>query len=296
MSLIGTLQFVVNHPLNRDRRARALLGFLKWQIGSRLVPGPVVMEWVAGARMIVRPGDTGMTQNVYCGLQDFEDMTYMLHVLGSEDLFVDVGANVGAYTVLACAAREVRGYCFEPVPSTFRRLLDNLVVNNLSSRVSALNIGLSSEEGKLTFTDSENCTNHVITEGDNQGNSVTVQVRKLDSVLRDESPTMLKIDVEGFETAVLDGAEATLNNPSLHSVLMELNGSGSRYGFDENRILRKMSDFGFATYAYDPFTRDLHRLPGKNAAGNNTLFLRNEDAIRERISTAPRISIRSHEL
>ncbi|HEX4311210.1 MAG TPA: FkbM family methyltransferase [Acidobacteriaceae bacterium] len=296
MSLLRTLRFIANHPLNRDRKAHALLGFLKWQIGSRLVPGSVVVDWVRDTRVIVRPGDTGMTQNVYCGLQDLEDMAYVLHVMTPQDLFVDVGANVGSYTVLACAVSGARGYCFEPVPATYRRLLDNLAINNLASRVKAMNIGLASEDGELNFTDSENCTNHVIVAGESRANSIRVPVHSLDSILGGESPSLIKIDVEGFEQAVLDGAEAVLANPLLHSVLMEFNGSGNRYGFDEESILRKMENYGFSTYAYDPFTRELHSRPGKNALGNNTLFIKNERVIRERLDRAPRISVGTQEL
>jgi FkbM family methyltransferase len=290
------LQFITNHPLNKNRKRQALLNYLKWQIGSRLVPGPVVMEWVAGTRIIVRPGDTGITQNLYCGLHDFEDMTYLLHVLLPGDLFVDIGANVGSYTVLACAGRQARGICFEPVPSTYRRLLDNLAINDLDSRVTPLNIGLGAEEGELTFTADEDCTNHVIFNKDDRAGRVVVPVRRLDSVLRGESPSLLKIDVEGFETPVLEGAKETLSNPSLHSVLIELNGSGSRYGFDENRIVSTMKDYGFSTYTYDPFSRRLHPLAGRNTSGNNTLFLRNESTILERLSCTPRFQVNSLEI
>lgn len=295
MSLIQTLQFIAKHPLNRHRKAHALADFLKWQVGSRLVPGSVVIDWVAGTRVLVRNGDTGMTQNVYCGLQDFEDMTYVLHVMTPQDLFVDIGANVGSYTVLACAGKGAKGYCFEPVPSTYRRLLDNLVLNNLTSRVTALNIGLSGEDGELTFSTLENCMNHVIVNGANQVDSVTVPVKKLDSILRGESPSLIKIDVEGFETSVLEGAQETLANPSLHSILIELNGSGARYGFDESHILGRLAAHGFSPYSYSPFTRDLRPLGGKNTGSNNTLFVRNEDAIRERICSAQRILVQSCE-
>ena len=295
MSLRQTLQFIVHHPLNREHKARALARFLKWQIGSRLVPGAVVVDWVPGTRVIVRPGETGMTQNVYCGLQDFEDMAYVLHVMTPQDLFVDVGANVGSYTLLACAGKGACGFCFEPVPSTYRRLLDNLVLNNLTSRVRALNIGLASEDGELAFSALENCMNHVIMNGARHTESVTVPVKTLDSVLRGESPSLMKIDVEGFETSVLDGAQETLANPSLHSILIELNGSGTRYGFDEDRILKLLRAQGFSPYEYSPFTRQLRRLPGKNTASGNTLFLRNEDEIRERIRRAPPVRVHSCE-
>src|SRR5579863_564889 len=101
MALIPTLISIANHPLNRRRKTKALLNFLKWQLGTRLVSGSVIIEWVCGTRFIARRGDVGITQNVYCGLHDFSEMAYVLHVLRSSDLFVDIGANLGSYTILA---------------------------------------------------------------------------------------------------------------------------------------------------------------------------------------------------
>ena len=46
----------------------------------------------------------GVTGNVYCGLHDFAEMSFMLHLLRAGDLFADIGANVGSYTVLALIA------------------------------------------------------------------------------------------------------------------------------------------------------------------------------------------------
>jgi FkbM family methyltransferase len=295
-SLLNVLLFITRHPLNKKRKGRALLGYLKWQIGSRLVPGPVAFEWIGDTRVIVHPGESGMTQNIYCGLHDFEDMAYVLHVLEPQDLFIDIGANIGSYTVLACGVRGARGYCFEPVPSTYRRLLDNISINYLSPRVVAMNIGLSNADGNLSFTDNQKTENHVVSESEAGTQSVRIPVLKLDTVLAGESPSMMKIDVEGFETAILDGAEKTLTNPSLHSVLIELNGSGTRYGFNEGDILSKLKSFGFSPYEYEPFSRILHSLPGKNPSHGNTLFLRNEGQIRKRLANAPRFSVASSEI
>jgi FkbM family methyltransferase len=222
-------------------------------------------------------------------------MAFVLHVLTAHDVFVDIGANLGSYTILACAAKGARGFCFEPVPATYGRLLDNIAINNLSSTVVALNIGLSDAEGELNFTADRSSGNHVIAKDEASANPVRVPVRTLDSILLEESPSLLKIDVEGFETPILDGAKATLGKSSLHSVIMELNGSGNRYGFDEDNILRKMEGYGFSPYAYEPFSRQLRPLEGKSKTGPNTLFLRNESHIRERIAQASRIRIGSTE-
>jgi hypothetical protein len=72
---------------------------------------------------------------------------------------------------------------------------------------------------------------------------------------------------------------------------MELNGSGSRYGFSEDAILDTMRNYGFSTYSYDPFSRTLASLPGKSPGSGNTLFIRDEEAVKERIAKAPRVTI-----
>ena len=104
MSLIHTLKFITDHPLNRGQKFKSLLRFVKWQIGSRCVPGVVGYDWINGSKFLVKRGETGLTGNIYTGLHEFADMVFLLHFLRDSDLFVDIGANVGSYTILACSA------------------------------------------------------------------------------------------------------------------------------------------------------------------------------------------------
>jgi len=293
MYLLSTLKFIVQHPLNKGRKVQALLGFLKWQIGSRLVPGEIIYHWINDAKFIVQPGETALTQNIYCGLMEFHDMAYVLHVLNSEDLFIDVGANVGSYTILACAVKGARGYCFEPIPSTFQRLINNIKLNDLMDRVKSYNIGLGDKEGDLFFTTNLNCSNHMLADGESIINAVKVKILSLDTVLANESPAVIKIDVEGLESLVINGMLHTLENPSLHSVIMELNGSGRRYGFNDERIIEKMLGFGFRMYTYEPFSKSLKPVLKKNENMGNVLFLRNVDFISQRLANASCIKIGS---
>ncbi len=290
-ALAHTIRFILAHPINRGRRPQALARFLAWQVRSRVVRGPVVYPWVNGSKFIVRSGETGLTGNIYCGLHEFADMAYVLHTIGTDDVFVDIGANVGSYTILACAARGARGFCFEPVPATFERLRANLELNDIAGRVAALNVGVSDEAGALAFTAGENACNHVLASDEQAAGAVRVEVVPLDTALGDAEPTMIKIDVEGFETRVLRGADATLRKPSLHSVIMELNGSGRRYGFADADVVATMAEYGFSTCAYDPFTRELRDLGGGRADGGNTLFVRDLPRVRARLSAAPKVSV-----
>src|ERR1700681_3691909 len=129
MSMLNVVKFLVSHPLNKYAKLSAIARIVKWQIGARLVPGDVVFEWINGSRFLVRKGETGLTGNIYAGLHEFPDMGYLLHVLREDDLFVDVGANVGSYTILACSVRRARGFAFEPVPTTYKRLFENIRLN-----------------------------------------------------------------------------------------------------------------------------------------------------------------------
>lgn len=291
MRVISAIKRITGHPLNRGRQVSALYQFLKWQVGSRLFPEQVIYNWVNGSRFIIRPGERGYNGIIYSGLNEFSDMAYVLHTMTEADLFVDIGANIGAYTILACAAKGARGCCFEPVPSTYQRLQDNLRLNGLSDRVRAYNLGLADKEGELTFTSGENILNHVVANGEHTANAVKVPVTTLDKLLVDDSPTLFKIDVEGFETPVIAGAGETLKKPSLHSVIMELNGMGARYGYSEEAIVETMSSHGFKTYTYEPFSRQLTSLDGQLNATENTLFIRDIEAARERVAKAPKVMI-----
>ena len=290
MSIANTLLHLVNHPLNKSNKLSAIVRFLKWQVGSRLVPGEVIYKWVNDSKIVSRTGETGVTGNIYCGLHEFPDMAFLLHTLRKDDLFVDIGANVGSYTILASSAIGAKGYCFEPVPSTYSRLMTNIRLNNLGERVTSLNLALGNTKGEIHFSSDQNCMNHVIADNEIATNKITVRVSTLDEEIKD-TPFLIKIDVEGYETPALEGAKNTLSNEGLCAVIMELNGAGDRYGYDESKILDMMADFGFKTYSYSPFERKLTSLEGKNLTEGNTIFIRNMECISERINTAPKIKV-----
>ncbi len=286
MGLVTTLKFIVNHPLSSGSRIQSIMRFLKWQVGSRLVEGAVAMNFVDQTRLLVSRGMTGATQNIYCGLQEFEDMAFVLHVLRDKDLFVDIGANVGSYTVLASGAVGARCISIEPIPDAFHHLMDNINLNRIGDRVSALNIGIGKGTGILRFTSDLDTVNHVLADSEEEIGSIEVPVRRLDEVLVDFEPVLMKIDVEGFETNVIVGADKALTRESLLGVIMELNGSSARYGFDENRLHRTMLEYGFRTFTYLPFEKKLVALDDKNAQSGNTLYVRNEPEVSSRLRNA----------
>ena len=201
MGLIGTVSLIAAHPLNRGRRMAGIARYIGWQIGARLVPGPVAVEFVNGALLLARPGPTGAIGNVYVGLHEFNDMAFVLHLLRPGDLFVDAGANIGSYTVLAAAAVGARCMAFEPDPAAFGWLMKNVGLNGVGSRIEARCEALGSAAGTLAFTVGLDAVNHVVAGGAEApvATTRTVPVTTLDAALAGRIPMMIKIDVEGYE-------------------------------------------------------------------------------------------------
>lgn len=286
MNKINNFRFILDHPLNRANRWATLKRYFRWQIGSRLVRGDVLVPFVDKTFLKVRPGMTGATGNIYVGLHEFEDMAFVLHLLREYDLFVDIGANIGSYTILAGGAVGAQCVSVEPIKSTFYLLEENINLNRLSAHVQALNMGIGKEKGVLKFTAGLDTVNHVLSDSEQVDNVVDVPIVPLNELLENQEPSLIKIDVEGFETNVIASADKVLSKPSLLAVIMELNGSGERYGFDEKPLHEKMLSFGFNTYTYSPLDRQLIFLEGQKSDSGNTLYVRNIDEVESRLKSA----------
>jgi FkbM family methyltransferase len=287
MTLFTLLGHIYRHPLNQKRRIGATFDFAQWQMRSRLASGPVTYSWLDGTLISVDRDGTGFTQNIYCGLQDFAEMSYLLHVLRPGDLFVDVGANIGSYSLLASAVRHARSICFEPIPDTFARLRRNLALNHLDELVVARNQGVGDKAGIVNFSRDENCRNHVLRD-DEKTPGLPVQVVTLDDMVGPSSPNVIKIDVEGFEWPVLKGARSILQKPELHSILLELN--DSLYGFDPGDVVDLLANQGFIAYAYDPLAR---RFTPQPPVPGNLIFIRDLKRVEALVQTSESFRVKN---
>jgi FkbM family methyltransferase len=282
-----TLRFLLKHPLLRGRPWIAFPRFVWWQCVSRLRPERRCHAWVGGSKLWLRSGWGGLTGNYYAGLHEFEDMAFLLHLLRADDLFADVGANLGSYTVLARAVRGARTVSYEPVPATCARLRDNLALNAADDDRSRLvNAAVGATSGVLRMSQDQDAMNHVALPGEPAG--IEVPVVTLDADLP-TAPLLLKVDVEGFETEVFRGARRLLADPSLRALIVELNGLGRGYGYDEQALHVELLAAGFRPFAYDPFTRRLSPLdrPGPH----NTIYCRDLPFVEERLRTAPAVTV-----
>lgn len=241
-----------------------------------------MFNWIGDAKLICRHGMTGATGNIYCGLHEFADMAFVMHLLRPGDLFVDVGANVGTFTVLASAVCSAQAIAVEPDPGTMSDLRRNIEINNIQERVTTIDAAIGAQEGAVRFTIGRDTVNRVADDADAQTREV--RAVSLDSILVGRTPTLMKIDVEGYERFVLMGGGEALRNPALLAVEIET-------VEDETRGI--LEAVGFEQYWYEPFSRKLEpasaRTPSEGAS--NCLFVRDVAECRRRIGQAARRTI-----
>jgi FkbM family methyltransferase len=213
-------------------------------------------------------------------------MAFLLHALRPTDVFVDVGANVGAYTVLASKVVCARSIAFEPVLATVERLREQLRINDIADVVEVRNEGVGDRPGELFFTNNRDATNRVSLL--DQGGAVTrVPVTTLDTALPSTGSYVIKIDVEGYEHHVLRGAEALLASHSVVALIIEHNPSSQEFGASVEQVHQKLLDAGFRPIAYEPRARVVTPLDTYDRANPNTVYVKDLEAVRARCETAP---------
>jgi FkbM family methyltransferase len=169
------------------------------------------------------------------------------------DVFYDIGANVGAYSFVA-AHRGAKVYAFEPSFSTFAALSENILLNRVHEQVFPFLVALN-DASRLVALQFSDITPGAA--GHNMGGQAPAASKVLaQKVLAFEldvfmvqfqldRPNIIKIDVDGHELAVLNGAKQVLSYPPLRSLLVEIDEHGPTY--EPTLSLMRQAGFKVAT-------------------------------------------------
>lgn len=180
---------------------------LGWQARRMLRRFPCELTISRSRLFVGRP--TGVAALVNCmGMYDFNNMNLLKLVLSAGPAtFVDVGANIGTYTLVASEVATASVLSIEPHPGTFAMLLRN-VNSNGRTNVACLNAAMSDHEGQVPFTNQAGSpVNRVMGSSENGDMCIRVPCRTLDGTCQQFKiqPDIVKVDVERHEGQILAG-------------------------------------------------------------------------------------------
>jgi FkbM family methyltransferase len=198
--------------------------------------------------------DRQSSSAAYANPYDFRPMTAWRALLRPGDLFIDVGASVGVYSlwVRELGARVV---AVEPSPDAVSRLRRNLELSG-ADEVEVLEVALSDADGELLMTRYLDATNHILLEAATgvakTYETQVVRSTTLDHVLGDRHAAGVKVDVEGAELLVVQGASRALAEHRVDTLQLEWNELSLRtLGSDRSALLDLLREHGYRTYRPD---------------------------------------------
>ncbi len=168
-----------------------------------------------------------------------------------DDVLWDIGANVGMYAIYAAKFRRCQVYAFEPEAQNNATLISNIALNGVGDACVAVNMPLSGKAGfgylDVRYVTKGGAYNHfrssdgavspyapgAVETGSQNGLAARqllygANIDELAASATFDFPTHLKIDVDGLEPEIIDGASRVLQDPRLRSVLIEINRASER--------------------------------------------------------------------
>lgn len=202
-------------------RGSAMLHYCRRKAAHRWPELQFVTTYADRVRVTVKLSDHIESQLFWFGYQEADQglLDLLRRELPSAGVFVDIGANIGSFSLVAARAMSAgRVIAFEPSPLHFRRLENNIEINGFSN-ITAINSGVGATGGEAVLSrpvssaginNSGTASLFGVEDATQEVVSETVSMVRLDEQLAGARVDAIKIDVEGAEMAVLRGAAATL--------------------------------------------------------------------------------------
>ncbi len=227
----------------------------RWDIREHVPLWPLE-KWVAtefqGHRIWVDLRDRWVGFGVLSDDWENAEIDFMTRHLKPGDGMVDIGANIGVYTLAACRAVGPHGhvYAFEPMPKTSQMLGQSISENGYAQRCTVFPMAIGATDQRMGFaiSDSNPGASHVSA----SAWDIEVSCRALDNIDLSRRIAFLKIDIEGLEPRFLEGARRTLaeHRPVILTefyprALREVGGSSARL------YVQALGEAGYDCFKFD---------------------------------------------
>ena len=259
MRYIKLLSDIWKHPANRKSRFTTLSASIRWQCSKRISSGFTDIPY-HGLKLRCYPDSHSASTAIYfSGLPDYREMQFMIDYLRPGDGFIDVGANVGLYTLLARSVIGPFGFVhtFEPNENTAAKLVENLELNDLTNCF-VHNVAAANETGRSTFVlTADDCTAHIDPLTSSEEETMQIETVRLEEHLPDVPYAMVKLDIEGYEPFALRGAKKWLTQGNPPVLQIEMGGYSKQYGIATHDFIAELEQLGYFTAIYCPETKRL---------------------------------------
>jgi FkbM family methyltransferase len=254
MNYIASLIKVLNHPLNRNQKLATLGRIGWWKCNQWFFHLPAKVAISPKSSLLCYPETSFGSYVVYARLPEYAETQFLGFYLKPSDSFLDIGAHLGEYAILAAEKIE-RGtiIAFEPTPQSRVYLTENLALNNLSGRVLIDERAVSTKAGTAFFAlEAEAEVNHLVTKS-SRVKKLRIKTVSLDTVIGKanlKQVGLVKIDVEGAELAVLKGASKSLKRAVIKAMILEVNPTAEWYQTNPDQLFSLLTKFGYQHYAF----------------------------------------------
>lgn len=286
---LRTIQYIWSHPNCKKQRFQSIFKFIGWQFYKKLFNRYIDIQLLPEVKIRCYPDSYSASAALYCGLYDYHEMNFLLRYLRNEDSFLDIGANVGVYTLLA-ASKIKSGfiYSFEALPKNCVRLEENLKLNKFKQvKPHALAISDFSGITNLNLVKGDSMPFITANTTDDIANSlhatrslsiIEVPTDMLNNIFQNHSFTnftLAKMDIEGAEILALKGATSLLDQQRPYVWILEINDTVNNFGHRKQDLVDLLHNYGYLLYRYDAHTNELHEITFNQKQGNNVLAIAN---------------------
>ncbi|GIK83873.1 MAG: hypothetical protein BroJett025_04950 [Patescibacteria group bacterium] len=183
-------------------------------------------------------------------------MNFINKTITNGDLVIDVGANIGSESILAASkGKNVKVFAFEPTDSLIPLLKENIAINGFSKRVEIIQKAVSKKNGKIKFVlEAESEINHIASENIEDKNVKIVNCITLDTFVKEKGINyidFLKVDVEGAELFVFQGAKNCFRENKISIILFELNKKIADFGYKSKELIELLKNNNFFVFKFD---------------------------------------------
>lgn len=182
--------------------------------------------------------------------------------LRKDDFVLDLGANIGYWTVRLAKVFECKVYAFEPDPTNFKLLSENVEMNGIKSRTKLFQKAVGEQRANMDlFRSADNYGDHKLFRTSEVRSSSQVEVVRVDDQLSNKKVSFVKIDVQGFEPKVMRGMVRVLTENKDIKVMSEFWPHGLRQaGSSPVEYLSFMIGLGFNIHFIDEKTMTLKKV------------------------------------